>query len=79
MEKVVCKVVRDTTTKSLTAPILRTVKKGTILFTDERDGYKTVRKIYRTKIVDHGKGLYVSGNAYFNTIESFLVITARGR
>lgn len=69
--KVVCKVVRDTTAKSLTAPILRTVKKGTTLFTDEWDGYKTIRKIYRTKIVDHGKGLYVSGNAYTNTIEAF--------
>ena len=69
--KVVCKVVRDTTAKSLTAPILKTVKKGTTLFTDERDGYKTVRKIYRTKIVDHGKGLYASGDAYTNTIEGF--------
>ena len=33
--KVVCKVVKNTSYKSLTAPILRTVKRGSTLFSDE--------------------------------------------
>lgn len=69
--KVVCKVVRDTTAKSLTPQILRIVKRGAVLYTDEWDGYRIVKKIYKTKIVNHGKAIYVSGNAYTNTIEGF--------
>lgn len=69
--KVVCKVVHDTSSKSLTAPILRTVKRTATLFTDEWGGYNTVRKVYKTRMVDHGKGLYVDGDAYTNTIEGF--------
>lgn len=68
---VVCRVIRDTTVKSLTAPILRTIKRTATLFTDEWDGYRVVRKIYKSKIVDHGKGKYVVGDAYTNTIEGF--------
>ena len=33
--KVVCKVVRDTSYKSLTVPILKTVKRTATLFSDE--------------------------------------------
>ena len=44
--KVVCKVVRDTSYKSLTVPILRTVKRTTTLFSDEWCGYETVSKLY---------------------------------
>ena len=69
--KVVCKVVHDTSSKSLTVPILRTVKRTATLFTDEWGGYNTVRKVYKTRMVDHGKGLYVDGDAYTNTIEGF--------
>lgn len=30
-----------------------------------------IKKVYKTKVVDHGKGLYVIGNAYTNNIEEF--------
>lgn len=30
-----------------------------------------VRKLYPTKMVDHGKGQYVVGDAYTNSIEGF--------
>lgn len=75
--KVVCKVVKSTSKKSLTAPILRTVKRSATLFTDEWGGYDTVGKVYARSIVDHGKGQYVNGNAYTNNIEGFWSIVKR--
>lgn len=69
--KVICKVVKDTTSKSLTPPILNSIKRTATLFTDEWCGYDVVRKIYKTKQVDHGKGLYGIEDAYTNTIEGF--------
>lgn len=68
---VICKVVKDTSVKSLTSPILKAVKRSATLFTDEWVGYDLVRKLYTTKMVDHGKGLYVIGDAYTNSIEGF--------
>ena len=68
---VVCKVVKDTSVNSLTPPIVRTVKRTAILYTDEWCGYDKVRRMYHTEMVDHGKGLYVNGNAYTNNIEGF--------
>lgn len=58
---VICKVVKDTSVKSLTPPILKAVKRTATLFTDEWCGYDLVRKLFTTKMVDHGKGLYVVG------------------
>lgn len=69
--KVVCKVVRDTSYKSLTVPILRTVKRSAVLYSDEWGGYKTVSKLYEYYIVDHGHGQYVDEDAYTNNIEGF--------
>ena len=68
---VICKVVNDTSVRSLTPPILRYVKRTATLFTDEWCGYDKVRRMYHTEMVDHGKGLYVNGNAYTNSIEGF--------
>ena len=69
--KVICQVVKDTSVKSLTPPILKAVRRTATLYTDEWCGYDKVRKFYTTKMVDHGKGLYVVGNAYTNSIEGF--------
>ncbi|MDE6521249.1 MAG: IS1595 family transposase [Muribaculaceae bacterium] len=68
---VICKVVKDTSAKSLTPCILKAVKRTANLFTDEWVGYDIIRKIYKTQMVDHGKGQYVIGNAYTNSIEGF--------
>ena len=76
--KVVCRVVKSTSKKHLTAPILQTVKRSATLYTDECCGYDTVGKLYKRKIVDHGKGQYVDGDAYTNTIEGFWSILKRG-
>ena len=69
--KVICKVVDNTSRKSLTKPILKSVKIGSILYMDEWKGYKTVQKVYKHSIVDHGHGIYAVGGAYTNTIEQF--------
>ena len=43
-----------------------------MLYMDEWVGYKTVQKVYRHAVVDHGHGIYVAdGGAYTNTIEAF--------
>lgn len=68
---VICRVVNNTSAKSLTTPILRSVKRAATLYTDEWCGYDTVRKLYKTKMVDHGKGRYVIDDAYTNSIEGF--------
>lgn len=69
--RVVCKVVRNTSYKSLTAPILRNVDRSTTLYMDEWGGYKTVQRVYKHGVVDHGHGIYVKGGAYTNNIEAF--------
>lgn len=74
---VVCRVVKSTSKKSLTAPILRTVKRFATLFTDGWCGYDTVGKVYTRCVVDHGKGQYVDGDAYTNNIEGFWSIVKR--
>lgn len=68
---VICKVVKNTSVKSLTPNILKSVKRTATLFTDEWCGYALIRKIYNCKMVDHGKHQYVDGDAYTNSIEGF--------
>ena len=62
---------------SLTVPILRTVKRSARLYTDEWCGYDTIGRIYVRNIVDHGKGQYVDGDSYTNSIESFWATVKR--
>lgn len=69
--KVFCKVVKNTSYKQLTAPILRKVKRTATLYLDEWQGYKVIKKVYNHHMVDHGHGIYVNGDAYTNTIEGF--------
>jgi len=69
--RVICKVVRNTSYKQLTAPILRNVSRTATLYSDEWHGYRVVNKVYKHHVVDHGHGIYVDGGAYTNTIEGF--------
>ena len=70
-EKVFCKVVKNTSWKELTVPILRKVHRTATVYSDEWVGYKVISKVYKHHIVDHGHGIYVNGGAYTNTIEGF--------
>jgi transposase len=46
-----------------------TVRTGSILNTDESHLYKRVEKLYRRKVVTHGRYQFVDGGKYTNTIE----------
>lgn len=72
--KVVCKVLRYTSYKSLTVPILRTVKRSATLFYDEWKGYKTVSKLYEHYMLTN---IWME-DADTNNIEGFWGIMKRG-
>lgn len=76
--KVVCRVLKAVNRRTLTAPILKTIKRTATLYTDEYDGYNVVGKVYERKIVCHGKGQYADGDATTNSIEGFWSILKRG-
>ena len=76
--KAVTRVVKDTSNRSLTPVILGNVNTNATIYSDEWEGYNKVRDIYVTDFVDHGKGVYVSGNVYTNTVEGFWSIIKRG-
>ena len=67
----VCKVAETTGKKHLTAPILRNVDRKATLYMDDWRGYRTIQKVYKHAIVDHGHNIYAVGSAYTNTIEQF--------
>jgi transposase-like protein len=75
--KLVCRVVDDTSQKSLTPHILETVKPKTKLYTDEWSGYNKAGKLYTRRIVDHSKRQYVNGDVHTNTIEGAWTILKR--
>lgn len=69
---VICKVLKDTTSKSLNAPILRAVSKhAKAVYSDEWSGYKTIHKVFNHYVVDHGRKIYAVGDIHTNTIEAF--------
>ena len=68
---VVCEVTGDTKAKSLTPFIKKTVDKSATIYMDEHKGYNQVKKLYKHKVVNHGQGQYVDGEAYTNTLEGF--------
>lgn len=70
--KVFCKVVENTSYKQLTPPVLCKVKHSATIYSDEWHGYRLIWNTYKSHVVDHGHGSYVSGGAYTNTIEDFL-------
>jgi transposase-like protein len=76
--KLVCRVVKSTSQKSLTPHILETVKPKTKLYTDDHSGYNKVGKLYNRRIVDHSKKQYVNGDAHTNTLEGYWSILKRG-
>ncbi|MGJ8665188.1 MAG: IS1595 family transposase [Patiriisocius sp.] len=76
--KVVATVVKDTTTASLSREIIKNVKEGATLYTDEYTSYKSLQRIYDHQFVKHSKHEYVQGRIHTNTIEGFWSILKRG-
>lgn len=69
---VVCRVLKGSPSRrTLTAHILRKVKRSAILYTDEFGGYNLVGKVYTRKQVNHKAKQYVIDDAHTNGIEGF--------
>ena len=76
---IICRVVKNTSQNEITPHILKFVDKNySVLYTDEWQGYNAVSKLFHHYSIDHGKGQYVDGRIYTNTIEGFWSIFKRG-
>lgn len=76
--KVFVKVVKNVGWKVLTGNMLRKIKAGSTIYSDEYSAYQRVfgkAKAFTHKIVVHGKGNYVNGDIHTNNIEGFWNIT----
>jgi len=72
------KQVKNTTTATLSSEIIREVKKGATLYTDEYSSYKSLQRIYDHQFVKHSRKQYVEGRIHTNTIEGFWSLLKRG-
>lgn len=76
--KVSAKKVDDTTFESLALEIIKNVKRGAKLYTDEYSSYRRLKRVYDHEVVKHSSGQYVNGRIHTNTIESFWALLKRG-
>lgn len=75
--KVVAKVVKDTTAKTLRTEIYKTVKAGSTIYSDEWS-YGDLSDKYKHSCVYHCYGIYGIGEVTTNSIEGFWSILKRG-
>jgi transposase-like protein len=69
----------STDTKTLRENIRKNVDKSATIMTDEWQAYNGLADEFAGhKVVDHGAGQYVSGDAYTNTAESWIALLKRG-
>jgi transposase-like protein len=71
------KVVEQTNHSTLRSEILKNVKVGSNLYTDQYKAYNGL-KLYNHKKVKHSVGEYVKGVVHTNSIESFWALLKRG-
>jgi len=76
--KLVAKVVKSTASKYLTPEMIKHIKAGATLYTDEWIGYKNMDEFYNHLFVDHSSKEYVKGDIYTNTVEGFWSLFKRG-
>ena len=72
------KKVSDTTYNTLSKEIIKNVKEGAKLYTDEWPSYKKMKRVYDHKVVKHSRKQYVKGRVHTNTIEGFWSLLKRG-
>jgi transposase-like protein len=71
--------IANVTGKTLRPILVKHVSRKSTLMTDTAGGYMELGKEFaRHEMVDHGKGEYVRGDAYSNTVESVFAILKRG-
>jgi Transposase and inactivated derivatives len=75
---VVARVVPNVKGSTLKNIIKDTVKETARLMTDEYVGYIGLEKMYDHYVVNHGRGQYVDGDSYTNTMEGFWSLLKRG-
>ena len=76
--EVVTRVIKSTSRSEITPIIQQFVDKRAVLYTDKKRGNDEIDKSYYHYTVDHGKGQYVNGRIYTNTIEGFWTGLKRG-
>lgn len=76
--KLNAKAVNNVQAETLTAEIVKNIKRTAHLHTDEWLGYNGISKLYKHSIVKHNVGQYVDGDKYTNTIEGFWSLLKRG-
>ena len=70
--------ISGTDNETLQGFVKYTVEPGSVVYTDDNSGYKGLEKSYRHNVVRHGRGEYVRGRSYTNSIESFWAMLKRG-
>ncbi len=76
---VVCKMIENADTETLTRFVRKTVSdKVDLVATDEHSGYRYLGWVMPHETVSHGAGQYVRGNVHTNNIESFWSLLKRG-
>ena len=76
--RVICRVVKDVPQKELTPLIYEYANPTVTLCPDEYNGYNEAGKTYTRYFVNHGRGQYVDGDVYTNTLEGFWGLLKRG-
>lgn len=74
----IAKKVDDVQAMTLTCEIIKHVKESAKVYTDERLGYKSIKKIYDHSVIKHNCGEYVKESVHTNTIEWFRSLLKRG-
>ncbi len=76
---VVCKMIENTDTETLTRFVRKTVgDKVDLVATDEHSGYRFLKWAMPHEVVKHSKGEYVRGIVHTNNMESFWSLLKRG-
>jgi transposase-like protein len=70
------KVIPNTKRETLQAEILKNIKYGSKVYTDEAVGYDLLRRRYVHDTVNHAEA-YVKGNVHTNSLENFWSLTKR--
>jgi hypothetical protein len=76
---VVCKVIEDTSTETMSRFVRKAVsEKVDLVATDEAAGYQKLHQAFPDEHVDHKAHEYVRGNLHTNNLESFWSLLKRG-
>jgi transposase-like protein len=76
--KVITKVIKNTKASTLKPFIKSMVESGSILVTDEWNGYNKLSKNYNHKIINHKENQFVNDGFHTNGIEGFWSLFKRG-